>query len=108
MENLITNLGTWEQTNMRNIHFQILGRGERLIDNDLDRFYRVTKYFVDDILYIPQEDRCRHTIFRHELKVHYDHDVANIMRVMNIGFELAAQRFANDPNHGVFAYSRQI
>lgn len=62
MENLITNLGTWHQTNMSNIYHQIFERGERLIDNELDRFYRVTKYFVNEIIHIPQEERCVYII----------------------------------------------
>lgn len=38
--------------------------------------------------------------------VYPDNDTANVIHAMNTGFKLAAERFANDQNHGVYAYAR--
>lgn len=51
MEYLIANLNTWYQTNNQSVNVGC--DGEVIKNNDLNRSYRLTKYFVRHIRYIP-------------------------------------------------------
>jgi len=52
------------------------------------------------------ENRGKHSIFRGKITINPDYDNARVIYAMNMGFELAAERFSNDQNHGVYAYGR--
>lgn len=45
--------------------------------------------------------------FKGTITINPDHDVAGVIHAMNIGFQLAAKRFARDRNHQVYAYGRR-
>ncbi|NP_001155553.1 uncharacterized protein LOC100162856 [Acyrthosiphon pisum] len=96
MEHLIANLNAWNNNQSVNVG----------CNKDLNRSYKLTKYFVQRIINVPQKLRGRYAEFKGEITVHPDNDALNVIHAMNIGFELAAERFANDRNHGVYAYGQ--
>ncbi|XP_025200375.1 uncharacterized protein LOC112598195 [Melanaphis sacchari] len=69
------------------------------------RHFRLTKYFVNDIIKCPKEKRGLFAKFSDILTIWPENVNAKIMdENMNIAFELAAKRFANDVNHRGFSY----
>jgi len=51
-------------------------------------------------------NRGRHAKFKGTISIHPSFDEAKVIYAMNMGFKLAAKRFINDQNHGVYAYGR--
>jgi len=52
-------------------------------------------------------NRGNYVQFRGSISIHPDIDEAKVIYAMNMGFQLAAERFANDQNHEVYAYGRK-
>ncbi|XP_060872295.1 uncharacterized protein LOC132946338 [Metopolophium dirhodum] len=104
MDFLIANLYEWYERN--NELLSNIGGDVEDLNANLYKHYVINKYLVDDIQNIPMELRGKHADFRSTITIHPALDEARIIYAMNMGFKLAAKRFANDQNRGVYAYGR--
>ncbi|XP_022162523.1 uncharacterized protein LOC111028265 isoform X1 [Myzus persicae] len=105
MDFLIANLSAWNERNTE--HWIDVGYDLEYENRYMNKHYIINEYLVDDIKNIPMEIRGTCAKFKGTITINPDHDVAGVIHAMNIGFQLAAKRFARDRNHQVYAYGRR-
>lgn len=103
MEFLIANFAAWAEQN--NDHWENVGFDVQYeYYRHTNRHYIITEYLVDDLKDVPMQLRGKCGRFRGAMTITPEHDNAKVIYAMNIAFELAAKRFANDKDLGVYAY----